>query len=147
MRLSRFYWRNILFYKRFKWVFIVLIVLGFGIPVHWLPVKIEKENAWAKMYNKTIGSPWYQEDAKTIIEKIMGGSLRLFTEHVFEGSFYSDPQQTKLYVRGTMPEGCTVQQLNEAVKKMENYISQHNEIEMFQTCISNYQNATITIQF
>lgn len=147
VRLSRFYWRNILFYKRFKWVFIVLIVLGFGIPVHWLPVKIEKENAWAKMYNKTIGSPWYQEDAKTIIEKIMGGSLRLFTEHVFEGSFYSDPQQTKLYVRGTMPEGCTVQQLNEAVKKMENYISRHNEIEMFQTSISNYQNANITIQF
>lgn len=147
LKLTRFYARSIVFGKKFKWVFIVLCVLGFGIPIHWLPAKIEKESFWAKTYNKTIGSPWYQEDAKPIAEKIVGGSLRLFTEHVFESSFYSDPQQTKLYVRGTMPEGCTVQQLNEAVKKMENYISRYDEIELFQTSINNYQNSSISIQF
>ncbi len=147
LKLARFYGRSIVFGKKLKWVFIALFILGFGIPIHWLPAKIEKESFWAKTYNKTIGSPWYQEDAKPITEKIVGGALRLFTEHVFESSFYSDPSQTKLYVRGTMPEGCTVQQLNEAVQKMENYISRYDEIEMFQTSISNYQNSNITIHF
>ncbi len=146
-RITRFYAQSILFAKKWKWAFITLFILGFGIPVQWLPDKIEKENFWAETYNKTVGSQWYQEKAKAITEKIVGGALRLFTEHVFESSFYSDPQQTKLYVRGTMPEGCTVQQLNEAMQKMENYISRFAEIEMFQTSISNYQNSNITIHF
>ena len=77
----------------------------------------------------------------------MGGSFRLFTEHVFEGSFYASPQRTTLNVRGKMPEGSTVQQLNEAVRKMENYISKFDEVEMFQTSITGYRNSSITINF
>lgn len=147
LRISRIYERIIRFSKRFKWAFIVLFILGFGIPVHWLPAKIEKEGSWAKRYNETIGSPWFQEEAKPILEKALGGSLRLFTEHVFESSFYSEPTRTKLHVSGKMPEGCTVQQLNEAIKKMENFISQYDEVELFETSIYGYRNSNITIQF
>jgi multidrug efflux pump subunit AcrB len=147
LKFTWFYTRSIVFGKKFKWVFLSLFILGFGIPIHWLPATIEQQGFWAETYNKSIGSSWYQDNTKPIAEKIMGGTLRLFTEHVFESSFYSDPEQTKLYVRGTMPEGCTVQQLNEAMQKMENYISRYDEIELFQTSISNYQNSNITIHF
>ncbi|HYQ56516.1 MAG TPA: efflux RND transporter permease subunit, partial [Draconibacterium sp.] len=51
IKLSNFYLRSIVFGKRFKWLFFVLALLGFGIPIHWLPVLIEKENSWAKAYN------------------------------------------------------------------------------------------------
>ncbi len=147
VKLSRFYLHFIVFSKRFKWIYIVLFVLGFGIPVQWLPAKIEKEGKWPDVYNKTLGSTWFSEEAKPVLEKVLGGSLRLFSEYVFENSFYSEPSRTMLYVRGKMPEGCTVQQLNEALEKMENYLSQFDEIELFQTSITAYNNSSIAIQF
>ena len=82
-----------------------------------------------------------------MLEKIFGGSLRLFNEHVYEGSFYADPGKTTLYVRGSMPEGCTVHQLNEAIRKMEQYISQFSEVEQFETRINAYNSSSITIHF
>jgi len=147
IRISRFYERSIRFSKRYKWAYVVLFVLGFGIPVQWLPTKIEQEGIWAERYNKTLGSPFFTEDIRPIAEKILGGSLRLFSEFVFENSFYSEPSRTTLYARGTMPEGCTVQQLNDAVVLMENFLSKFNEIDIFQTSITAYNNSSITIQF
>lgn len=147
IRFTARYGSLIRFQKRFKWIFILLFVLGFGLPVQWLPDKLEKEGFWPDFYNKTIGGDWYRETARTNAEKILGGALRLFSEYVFESSFYSDPQRTTLYVRGSMPEGCTVGQLNEAMEKMENFISRFDEIEMFQTSVRSYRNASIQIHF
>ncbi len=147
LQFSQLYGKSVLFIKHNKWIFILLLILGFGIPVHWLPNEIEKESKAANLYNKTIGSKWFSQSARPLIEKTLGGSLRLFSEHVYQRSFYSDPQRTTLYVRGTMPEGCTVQQLNEAIMKMENYISQFDEVEIFQTSVSNYRSGNINIHF
>lgn len=147
VRISRFYERSIRFSKRYKWAYVVLFVLGFGIPVQWLPVKIEQEGIWAERYNKILGSPFFTEDIRPMAEKVLGGSLRLFSEHVFENSFYSEPSRTTLYARGKMPEGCTVQQLNDAVMLMENFLSKYDEIDIFQTSITAYNNSSITIQF
>ncbi|MEN6456639.1 MAG: efflux RND transporter permease subunit, partial [Prolixibacteraceae bacterium] len=147
VRLTRFYGRFIRLSKRFKWAFILLFILGFGIPVQWLPAKIEKEGQWAERYNKTLGSSWFTEDVRPVLEKVLGGSLRLFSEYVFESSFYSEPSRTMLYVRGKMPEGCTVQQLNEAIEKMENFLSRFDEIELFETSVSSYNNSSIRISF
>jgi len=145
-KLSFFYSRSILFTKRWKWIFITIFILGFGIPVHWLPQKIEKENTWADMYNGTLGSEFFNGIRPTL-EKIVGGSLRMFSVNVYEKSFYSDPERTTLYVRARMPEGCTVQQLNDVVKIMENYLSGFEEIEMFETNVRDYNNSSINIYF
>lgn len=145
--MSRFYQRTIVFSKKFKWAYLLLFVLGFGIPVQWLPAKIEKEGRWPGWYNQTIGSSWFNEDIRPTLEKVVGGSLRLFTEYVFESSFYSEPIRTTLHIRGKMPEGCTVQQLNDAMMLMENFLSQYEEIEQFQTSITAYNNSSITIHF
>ncbi|MGV8096448.1 MAG: efflux RND transporter permease subunit [Mangrovibacterium sp.] len=147
VRISRFYGRFLRFGKRFRWAFILLFILGFGVPVHWLPSKIEQEGKWPGFYNKTLGSAWFTEEAKPVLEKALGGSLRLFSEYVFESSFYSEPSRTMLYVRGKMPEGCTVQQLNEAIEKMENFLSRFDEIELFQTSVYAYNNSSIQIRF
>ena len=147
LRISQFYERFIRFSKRHKWAFVVLFILGFGIPVQWLPTKIDQEGTWAKWYNKTLGSPLFTEDIRPIAEKVLGGSLRLFSEFVFENSYYSEPSRTTLYAQGKMPEGCTVQQLNDAMVLMENFLSKFNEIEIFQTSITAYNNSSITIQF
>ncbi|MBA4411220.1 MAG: efflux RND transporter permease subunit [Bacteroidota bacterium] len=147
LRITRVYSQFIRFSKRYKWAYLVLFVLGFGLPVQWLPQKIEKEGTWAEWYNKSVGNDWVSENIRPIAEKILGGSLRLFSEYVFENSFYSEPSRTTLYAHGKMPEGCTVQQLNDAVMLMENFLSKFDEIEMFQTSITAYNNSAITVQF
>jgi multidrug efflux pump subunit AcrB len=147
VKITNFYSRFIVFEKRFKWAFFIFIILAFGLPVGSVPGKIEKETLTAELYNKTLGSEKFQSNIKPVMEKIFGGSLRLFTEYVFESSFYSDPGKTTLYVRGQMPEGCTIEQLNEAVRKMEQYISQFSEVEQFETRITGYKNSSITVQF
>lgn len=147
IRFNQKYQKTIAFSRRFRWAFILLLILGFGIPVHWLPEKIEKDTRFASAYNKVLNTDWIQKKAKPFTEKLLGGSLRLFSEKVYNSSFYSEPQRTTLYVRGSMPEGCTVHQLNEAMLKMENYISSYEEVQMFQTSVSSYRNASITIYF
>jgi multidrug efflux pump subunit AcrB len=147
IRMTAIYGKGLLFFKNYSWVMIILIILGFGIPVHWLPEKLEGGSSLDSLYNKTIGGDLYQETLRPYSEKILGGSIRLFTEYVFESSFYAEPERTTLYVRGTMPEGCTVQQLNEVILKMENFISQYDEVESFQTSIYSYNNSSIRIQF
>ena len=46
-----------------------------------------------------------------------------------------------------MPEGCTVHQLNEAVRKMEQYISQFEEVDQFETSVTGFNSSSITIHF
>ncbi|MBN1789089.1 MAG: efflux RND transporter permease subunit [Bacteroidales bacterium] len=144
---NRAYLKVIKFTRRYRWAFIILLILGFGVPIHWLPEKIDKETQFARLYNKTIGGDWVKKRARPVAEKALGGSLRLFTQNVYNSSFYSEPQRTTLYVNGSMPEGCTVQQLNEGMLKMENFISRFEEVQIFQTSVTDYRNASIVIQF
>jgi multidrug efflux pump subunit AcrB len=141
------YHRFIGFEKRFKWAFIALAILGFGLPVWMLPDNLEGEGKFATFYNKTLGDEMFKADVKPLLGKVFGGTLRLFNEHVFEGSFYTDPGKTTLFVRGSMPEGCTVHQLNEAVRKMEQYISQFEEVDQFETSVTGFNSSSITIHF
>ena len=46
-----------------------------------------------------------------------------------------------------MLEGCTVNQLNDVVRAMENYLSKFDEISVFTTSIYSYDNAEISVEF
>lgn len=149
LNFTKYYTRVIFWMKRprFKWAFILIFILGFGIPFHLLPKDIEGDDFFTNIYNKSIGNEWFANDIRPSLEKIVGGALRLFTEDVFENSYYSEPERTALRVTGRMPDGCTIKQLNEAITKMETYISQFDEIELFETRISGYRNSNINIYF
>ena len=146
------YRRFIAWGRRHKWVFLVVFLLGFGFPVHLLPRfagnPFEESNRWEQLYNITIGSIFYQNH-KSIFEKTLGGSFRLFSNPV---STYRPPnsdtqQRPRLYARAAMVEGNTIHQLNLIMRNMENYLSQFDEIEIFRTEISAYNNARIEIMF
>lgn len=149
IRFTKNYQRLISFLKKpvVKWSFILLFVLGFGVPIHLAPQKIEDPNELGNWYNKTIGSDWFSEEVRPTLEKFTGGALRLFTDNVFENSYYSEPERTSLSVRGAMPEGGTIQQLNEVVQKMEHYIASFDEVSLFETQITSYRNSNIQIYF
>ncbi len=149
IRWTTFYYNTIILFQkpRFKWVFVILLILGFGLPIQFLPKEIEETGFFAKTYNQTLGSDWFYDEIKPSLEKIVGGTLRLFTENVYENSHYTDPQRTSLRVTGSMPEGCTIEQLNEVIAKMENYIGSFKEVEIFETSIRSYKDSNITIYF
>ncbi|MEM9649875.1 MAG: efflux RND transporter permease subunit, partial [Bacteroidota bacterium] len=130
-----------------KWLFFLLFILGFGMPIHLLPKNMENHGFWADLYNDTLGTEWFLSELRPTLEKILGGSLRLFTEEVYENSYYIEPQRTSLKVTGAMPDGCTIEQLNEVIQKMENYIGSFDQVSLFKTQINSPKKSRIIIYF
>jgi multidrug efflux pump subunit AcrB len=145
---SKSYQRLLLLLKKpwLKWSFVLILVFGFGIPLHLFPKEIEHPNDLGEIYNATLGSNWFQNQRSTL-EPIVGGTFRLFTQDVFENSYYAEPEETSINITGRMPEGCTVQQLNDAITKMEAYLSTFDEISLFETQITSYRNGQINVYF
>jgi len=129
---------------RYRPLLVTVVVLGFGLPVFLLPAKIED---WSR-YNQTIGSDVYQEDIRPYVDKFLGGSLRLFYRYVYEKSNYRQPEETVLYVRGSMDEGATAQQLDRAMRLIEAYLQPFDkELRQFVTRVSSGQRGSLAIYF
>lgn len=146
VKFTYIYEKIISFMCRFKWAFFILAVLGFGIPLHLLPEKINKENWLANTYNQTFGSEWYRDNLKNIAEKSLGGALRLFAQDSYENSYYGDVEKTTLYADAQMDHGSTLEQMNDLTVSIENYLKQFVEIDQFQANVNAGQ-ASVVIYF
>ena len=145
---SRRYIRLIGWFCRYRVVACILLVLGFGLPVFLLPEKMEGEGWLAEHYNKLFNNATYKEKVKPIVEKALGGSLRLFVDKVYEGSYFNNEEgETVLSITATMPNGTTLEQMNVLVKKMETYLTEFKEIKQFQTSIYSARRAAIQVYF
>ena len=133
---------------RFRVAMCLLLLLAFGLPVFLLPEKLEGEGHWATWYNQVFGTSTYKEKVKPVADKVLGGSLRLFVEKVYNGSYFNrDEGEVVLSVTATLPNGSTLEQMNVLVKKMETYLTEFKEIKQFQTSIYNARRAGIQIYF
>ncbi len=129
---------------RYRVLVIAATILLFGIPVFLLPNKIENQ-AW---YNKTLGSDLYINKIKPIVNKVLGGTLRLFSQYVYEGAAYREPDETILYVQGSMPPGATLEQMNAVFRQIEQYVGQFaQEVRQYTTQVSGSQYAMMRIHF
>ncbi len=152
VRATQVYARYIRFGRRYRWAFITAAILAFGLPVHLLPAEIEAKNGEEltrsqEFYNQTLGSSLYQDKLKKPLEIALGGTFRLFSEGIQWSGYYREPARPELTISAGMPEGCTVQQLNEVMQAMENFLSQYEEIDFFTTRITGYDNGTIRVAF
>jgi multidrug efflux pump subunit AcrB len=146
-RFSSFYASFCRFAWRWRVLFCIFIILAFGFPVFLIPDKLEGEGAFAEFYNKTISSSVYKEKIKPYSDAILGGTIRLFSQKVSSGSYYSGEKgETTIYVTATLPNGATLSQMNELVQRMESYVSQFPEVSQFQSNISA-RSASIFIRF
>lgn len=151
VRVSRAYARFIGWGRRHRWLFIVALIWGFGIPTFLLPEKIEPEKGetpgrGTELYNKIMEGRFMTEH-RSFLDKFLGSSLHLFHTATSRYNNFREPEQKVLYVNAGMAEGCTVQQLNDVVRHMENYICLFDEVDMFRTRITSYDNARIEITF
>lgn len=132
---------------RCKPIAYIILILTFGLPVFMLPEKMEGEGRLARYYNKVFDTPTYKETVKPITDKLLGGTLRLFVEDVYNGSYFDREDEVVLSVYATLPNGNTLEQMNHLVRKMETFLSSFKEIKQFQTSVYSARQAQIQILF
>lgn len=96
-----------------------------------LPPSIENESTLAQIYNNTLGTEMYQNNIRPYTDVILGGALRLFSENVYQGSYWSQNDETILHVAASLPYGSTLAQMDQLIRKMESYISTFAEVRQF----------------
>lgn len=156
---NRFYEKQIELLSRWKKTACLVLLLGFGLPVFLLPEKIDLDSADPKhpltardsllinTYNDIAKTETWKETVKPILDKGLGGSLRLFVEKVYQGSYFTRNEETVLQVTASMPNGTTLEQMNHVVGRMEAFLSGFKEVRQFQTHIMNARQASLHIYF
>lgn len=81
------------------------------------------------------------------MDKALGGSLRLFIQKVYEGSYFTRNEEVVLYANANLPNGSTLEQMNTLMKRMETYLSRFKEIRQFHTSIYSPRRASMQIYF
>lgn len=85
---TRFYQGLIYYLCRFRVIACLLLLLGFGLPVFMLPEKMEGEGKWVEYYNKVFDNSTFKDKVKPVINKALGGSLRLFANKSIRGKLF-----------------------------------------------------------
>ncbi len=163
VKFSGIYLRSINFITRYRIAFIIVALLIFGLPVFFLPDSLPKERRYdtkeleltqfERFYNKTLGNKKYVQDIKPLVNKVLGGTFRLFSEKVKSSRFYyygssDEVQRTRLTVNiGLSEQGLTIDDLNTTCIGLENMLAAYKEIDMFTTSIYSSEDATITVTF
>ena len=163
VKFSKSYLKSINFIIRYRTAFIVVAILIFGLPVFYIPDSLPKNRTskfkdedltdFQKYFNKTLGNKKYVQDIKPVVNKVLGGTFRLFNEKVKNNRFYyygsSDAvQRTQLNVTiGLSEEGLTTADLNTTCEGLENMLAAYKEIDLFTTSIYGANDASLTITF
>lgn len=147
VKLTKVYTEIIEILLRFRKISFTIMLLSFGLPVFLLPNHLEKQNTFSRYYNSSIGSEYYQENIQPILSKVLGGSLRLFINYVYEKSYSTTKEPTTLYVNAGLPNNATIEQMNGLYLQVERFVSQFKEISQFITRVPNGQNGSMTIYF
>jgi len=148
VRFYKIYSIIISFLVKYKKLAILFIILAFGTPLFMFPQQLEQNDTWyEKTYNNTLGNEWYRENVRPYLDRYLGGSLRLFSNYVFENAYYGRNEDTKLYVSAAMEKGATIDQMNEVFLELENYVNQFSEIKQFTTNVSSSNLGRMEITF
>lgn len=112
-KVVKFTWkykRFIGFTWRFRKAWVILAILGFGLPVFMIPSSVDRDKSYAETYNRIFSSEWFLT-IRPWMDKLLGGSLRLFVEGgkgEWRQNDNNDRIRTSLSVVMTMPHGATL---------------------------------------
>lgn len=143
---SEFYRKYLTFTQQKRWIFIVAVILFFGLPIHLLPPYVGYKRPWQKntaklewyhkLYNGSFGSDLYQQKLKRPLEFMLGGTLRAFSQDIGSFSRTDEEEEMVLVVKGRMPQGGTIMDMNDKFVELENYLAtQTGKIDMYETLI------------
>lgn len=132
---------------RFRKTTILSGILLFGTPIFLLPNQLEKESSLATYYNPLFGNEWFNDEIRPILNKWLGGTLRLFVNYVYEGAYFGKPERTALYVVAELPNHSTIEQMNLVFERLEKEMKSYPEIDRFMTQIYNGQQGSMVVYF
>ena len=144
-QLLNVYVKIIQLFVHFRKTSITLIVLTFGLPIWWLPNQLD---GWP-LYNKSLGSEYYIEVLKPQMTKYLGGTFHLFSRYVYGESGFIQPEQTKLFLQASLPDGATIEQLNDVFLLVERHLANQPDeaIDQYITRVSSGQQGSLEITF
>ena len=143
----------------FIWVIILNLAVSLCIAMLFIPALMEYIPISAnKISTKNISthgvySKYIQWSANhkwiflLLIIVFTGISFYPFYKNLDKQNFYRIPEQKVLHIAAGMPDECTILQLNEVVKSMENYLSKFDQIKSYITYIGSNTSATIDVFF
>lgn len=145
------YRKYVLWGTKHRTILVIFAVAVFGIPTFLLPHGVDSQQDetvkwWQKPARAMAGWKPYS-DHREGVDRILGASFGLFHRSMSRADFYRKPQEKVLYINAAMPDGCSVAQLDEIVRKMENYLSQYDGIDRYVTNIWSHDNASIEVYF
>jgi multidrug efflux pump subunit AcrB len=132
---------------RFRKTVILAGVLLFGTPIFLLPNQLEKDNSLATYYNPLFENEWFNDEIRPVLNKWLGGTLRLFVNYVYEGAYFGKPERTALYVVAELPNNSTIEQMNLVFERLENELKSYPEVDRFITQIYNGQQGSMVVYF
>lgn len=158
IKWNKFYSYYIVFTQKQKWIYLTLFVLAFGIPLSLLPRELGRfrysygnkekpELKWYEvLYNNTIGSGFYQDKLREPLEKVTGGTLRLFSSVQSSRTFSQNDSDVKLYISAKLTEKGDAELLNQKMWHMDRFLAKYKEIKRFVTQI-NGESGSIEVEF
>ena len=132
---------------RYRRVVLLSALLLFGMPVFWLPASLDAKNPLAPAWKATLGSEWYADNLQPYVNKWLGGTLRLFVNYVYEGSYQREPERTALYVIAELPNQSTPEQMDALFRRFETALEPYGEIDKFITQINSGQEGSMVVYF
>jgi multidrug efflux pump subunit AcrB len=135
------------FSQRYRWAFILLAILIFGLPVGKLPTRMEGDQWYQKLYRGTLASETYVQKIKPVSDKILGGTLRLFNTKVYSRYKYREPERTAIRITVALPQGATLRQMNDLMVEVEGYLKGYEQIDQFVTNVNSARSANMNINF
>jgi multidrug efflux pump subunit AcrB len=145
--LLKLYQRLISGLKARKRVFILGLLLLFGIPFYLLPDQIKGDGMFFNTYNSLFGNSYFREKIRPTLDKFLGGVTRDFTVNVNSGSAYVHSEKPVIYLDAKLPYGTTASQLNAIIEPIERDLIGIEGIDKFESEINHSQSAKIIIHF
>ncbi len=149
VRFTGKYEQLISFTQRHRKLLFTLIILGFGLPVFLLPTTIDRNKPYSEYYNRIFSSEFFLQ-AKPWIDKCLGGSLRLFIQGGGGEWRQHNPKEkarTMINLTMSMPHGASLEQMNEAFLKVEQFLTGFPEIETFTSNVNSPNRGYLRITF
>lgn len=150
VRFSRFYTRQVRFMLTWRWAFVLLFILAFGLPLFMLPDTVKSTSLWGKAYNYVFDSDFYKENLKGPLSVYLGGASYLYIRNAdhFGYTGPDEEREVSLFARIAMPNGATLTQMDQVTREWEAFLKTYpKEISVFTARVSSPNTAVIEIHF
>ncbi|MEM9983752.1 MAG: efflux RND transporter permease subunit, partial [Bacteroidota bacterium] len=136
--------------QRRRWVWLACI-LAFGLPVYLLPPQMNATGTLNQVYNATLGHQTYQEQIRPWVDRLLGGTSRLFyLKNRLSGPRSEFSKETRLVISATLPPNFTPTAAQDLIAPFEQLFQPHldtSQVRRYFTEVSSADRVRLTVWF